>query len=272
MLERLIRSRVDRLGPYQREAIMAASVLGAEFPLSALSAVTNVNGELQKAVAGLCAARLVTEVRQIPEPAYRFRHALIQEATYRGMLRSERRQLHARAAWSLEASSSDRLDEVAAVLGHHFAMAGETERAIHHLEVAADHAASVFANDEAIALYRRALGLVAEQPTANTTAKARVELRAKLAEILLHTGRHGEAREALQEALGLVGPLGPFQAARLDTRLGRVEMADHRYDNALAAFDHAEDFLGEPAIHDQAAAELWLENPARRPSATSLLA
>lgn len=259
VLERLIRSRVDRLGPYQREAIMAASVLGAEFPLSALSAVTNVNGELQKAVAGLCAARLVTEVRQIPEPAYRFRHALIQEATYRGMLRSERRQLHARAAWSLEASSSDRLDEVAAVLGHHFAMAGETERAIHHLEVAADHAASVFANDEAIALYRRALGLVAEQPTANAMAKARVELRAKLAEILLHTGRHGEAREALQEALGLVGPLGPFQAARLHTRLGRVEMADHRYDNALAAFDRAEDFLGEPAIHDQAAAELWLE-------------
>ncbi len=86
VLERLIRARVDRLGQHQREAIMAASVLGAEFPLSALSAVTNVNGELQTAVAGLCSARLVTEVRQVPEPAYRFRHALIQEATYRGML------------------------------------------------------------------------------------------------------------------------------------------------------------------------------------------
>jgi len=259
VLERLIRSRVDRLGQHQREAIMAASVLGAEFPLSALSAVTNFNGELQTAVAGLCSARLVTEVRQFPEPAYRFRHALIQEATYRGMLRSERRQLHARAAWSLEAASTDRLEEVAAVLGHHFAMAGEPERAVHHLEVAADRAASVFANDEAIALYRTALGLVAEQPTTDAMAKVGVELRAKLAEVQLHTGRHGEAREALQEALGLVGPLGPFQAARLHTRLGRVEMADHRYESALAAFDGAEDLLGDPAKHDQAAAELWLE-------------
>jgi class 3 adenylate cyclase len=259
VLERLIRSRVDRLGQYQREAIMAASVLGAEFPLSALSAVTNVNGELQSAVAGLCSARLVTEVRQVPEPAYRFRHALIQEATYRGMLRSERRQLHARAAWSLEAASSDRLDEVAAVLGHHFAMAGETERAVHHLEVAADHAASIFANDEAVALYRRALGLVAEQPSAEAMVKAAVELRAKLAEVLLRTGRHGEARETLQDALGLVGPLGPFQAARLHGRLGLVEMADHRYEPALTAFDRAEVFLGDHTNHDQAAAELWLE-------------
>jgi len=153
----------------------------------------------------------------------------------------------------------DRLDEVAAVLGHHYAMAGETERAVHYLEVAADHAASVFANDEAIALYRKALGLVAEQPTADAMAKAGVELRARLAEVLLHTGRHGEAREALQEALGLVGPLGPFQAARLHTRLGLVEVADHQYENALAAFDRAEDFLGDPANHDQAAAQLWLE-------------
>ncbi len=86
-----------------------------------------------------------------------------------------------------------------------------------------------------------------------------MELRAKLAEVLLHTGRHGEAREALQEALGLVGPLGALQAARLHTRLGLVEMADHRYEDAVAAFDRAEDFLGDPANHDQAAAELWLE-------------
>ena len=67
---------------------------------------------------------MLTEVRQGPEPAYRFRHALIQEAIYGGMLRSQRRQLHARAAWGLEAASAERLEEVAAVLGHHYAAAG----------------------------------------------------------------------------------------------------------------------------------------------------
>ena len=56
------------------------------------------------------------------------------------MVRSQRRRLHARAAWGLEAASAERLEEVAAVLGHHYAAAGEHERAVHYLEVAGDHA------------------------------------------------------------------------------------------------------------------------------------
>ena len=88
--------------------------------------MAEVEGELGTGLGELCAAGLLAEVRQLPEPAYRFRHALIQEAIYRGMLRSQRRQLHARAAWRLEAASPDRLEEVAAVLGHHYAAAGES--------------------------------------------------------------------------------------------------------------------------------------------------
>ena len=82
-----------------------------------------------------CATGLLSQVRQVPETAYRFRHALIQEAIYKGMLRSQRCQLHARAAWGLEAASAGRLEEVAAVFGHHYAAAGETERAVHYLSL-----------------------------------------------------------------------------------------------------------------------------------------
>ena len=102
-----------------------------------------MNEESSAAVGELCGTGLLSEVRQLPEPVYRFRHALIQEATYRGLLNSQRRALHARAAWGLEAASADRLEEVAAVLGHHYYMAGESERAVHHLEVAARHAAAI---------------------------------------------------------------------------------------------------------------------------------
>ena len=72
------------------------------------------------------------ELRKLPEPAYRFRHALVQEAAYKGLLRDQRRRLHAQAAWGLEEFASDNLEEVAAVLGHHYAMARETERAAHY--------------------------------------------------------------------------------------------------------------------------------------------
>ena len=260
VLERLIRSRVDRLRPLPHEAIVAASVLGSEFPLSVLGAVTQINGGLPAAVGELCATGLLTEVRTVPEPAYRFRHALIQEATYRGLLRTQRRQLHARAAWGLEAASSERLEEVAAVLGHHYAAAGETERAVHHLEVAGDHAAAGFASEEAIASYRKAVGIADAEPSSPALAKAAVHLRAKLGQVLWHTGRHEEAREIINEALQLVGPVGTSQAARLQASLGHVESADHRYDAGLAAFDAADELLGDlPEDQDQATVDLWLE-------------
>ena len=260
VLERLIRSRVDRLRPLPHEAIVAASVLGTEFPLSALGAVAQINGGLPAAVGELCATGLLTEVRTGPEPAYRFRHALIQEATYRGLLRAERRQLHARAAWGLEAAASERLEEVAAVLGYHYAAAGETERAVHHLEVAGDHAAAGFANEESIASYRRAIELADRDPSSMTVATAAVQLRAKMAQVLWHTGRHGEAREVLHEALRLTGPGDKSQAARLQAMLGHVETADHHYDAGLSAFDTADELLGDlPEDQDQATVDLWLE-------------
>jgi class 3 adenylate cyclase/tetratricopeptide (TPR) repeat protein len=272
-LERLIRSRVDRLGAQPGEIITAASVLGREFGLSLLTAVAEVKGELATALAELCASGLLTEVRKVPEPAYRFRHALIQDAIYGGLLRSERRQFHARAAWGLEAASPDRVEELAPVLGHHYAAAGEADQAVYYLEVAGDHAASVFAMDEAVASYREALAILDEGRTIGTVAKAAVELRAKLAEVLWRHRRFGQARVVLREALQLVGPEQPLQAARLQARLGRVEAeasmstgastrtrATVCYNAAIGAFDAAEHLLGECTEElDEEQSDLWLE-------------
>ncbi len=87
VLERLVRSRVDGLLPQPREVVLAASVLGPEFGLSTMAAVTDLGGDLTAALSGLCDSGLLVEQRQLPEPAYRFRHALIQDAIYVGLLR-----------------------------------------------------------------------------------------------------------------------------------------------------------------------------------------
>ena len=76
-LERLIRSRADRLGLPAREVIVAASVLGQEIERSALSVVSELDAELDDAVAEVVSAGLLVEVRGQPGPRYRFRHALI---------------------------------------------------------------------------------------------------------------------------------------------------------------------------------------------------
>lgn len=96
-------------------------------------------------------------------------------------------------------------------------------------------------------------------------------LRAKLANVLWRASRFGEARGVLQEALELVDRQHPLQAARLQARLGRVEVEDSVsalststraticYRAAVAAFDAADELLGDPAELDQEASDVWLE-------------
>jgi predicted ATPase/class 3 adenylate cyclase len=265
-VERLVRARVDRLAPGPHDAIVAASVLGPEFALGALGTVTDLDGGLLPAVSDLCSAGLLVELRKLPEPLYRFRHALIQEATYKGLLRDQRRDLHARAAWGLEEAAAGRLEESAGVLGHHYAMAGEVDRAVHYLELAGDQAAKAFANDEAISSYRYGLALLDRDSRAASghdvfeATKAATALRIKLGQVLLQTGRHAEARQALQEGLTVVGWRDRSQSARLQALLGRVETADHDYAAAMAAFQAAIELIGEhPEQQDQALVDLWLE-------------
>jgi len=243
-LERLVRSRVDRLRPGPRDAIVAASVLGPEFALGALSAVCGPEGALSGAVSELCSAGLLLELPSASGPAYRFRHALIQEAIYTGLLREQRRHLHAKAAWGLEAASAGRLEEVASVLGHHYAMAGEAERAAHWLEVAGDHAASGFASDEAIASYRHALELVRDRAPTDMGQTA-AQLAAKLAQVLFWRGQFAQARDVAREGLATAPLHNPAKAARLYAVLGGVELHDHHFDAALAAFDAAEELIGD---------------------------
>ena len=261
VLERLVRSRVDRLSPVGQEVVRAASVLGVEFRLPLLDAVSDAAGRLAMALAELDGAGLLQELAGAPELTYRFRHSLIQEATYRGMLRPERRRLHGRAAWALEAASENRLDEVAAFLGRHFAAAGETERALHHFEVAGDYAITAFANDEAISSFGSALEIAdRDRSGSEVVTRAATALRAKLAQVFWRTGRRGDGRKVLREAIELAGPGDILQAARLYVLLGQMEIDEQRYDAAAVAYDSAEQLLGDrPWDNDEAAAAQWLE-------------
>jgi class 3 adenylate cyclase len=265
VLERLVRSRVDRLSPLGQEVARTASVLGPELSLGLLTAVCETEGAatgeaLGPAIAELSSTGLLQEVTGLPEPTYRFRHALIQEATYLGMLRPERRRLHGRAAWALEAMSAGHLEQEASVLGRHFAAAGEAERAVHYFEMAGEHAARGFANEEAISSFRSALEIADDDANNEVMARAAAGVWAKLADVLWATWRLGEAREAFQAAIRLVGPDDALQGAHLYALLGKLEGNDYRHSAALAAFDAAEELLGErPWDKGDAWAEVWLE-------------
>jgi tetratricopeptide (TPR) repeat protein len=245
VLERLVLSRVDRLSPAARDAVRAASVLGTDFSLPALTAVCAADEPPVAAVRELRSADLIHEA----DAMYRFRHALIKDAIYNSLPRAVRRQLHGRAAWALEAAAAGSA-EAAAVLGGHFAAAGEDEHAVRYLQLAGDHATDVFANDEAVASYRAALAVSQE-----------AGLYAKLANILWRVAQRDQARVAFEDALRVVDPEDILLRGHLLTRLGRLEIADNHYGSAAAAFAAAQELLGDsaPEHDDDVGVDRWLE-------------
>ena len=260
VLDRLIRSRIDRLGPVAQDVVRVAAVLGPEFPAVLLEAVCRrerAAAELQPALDELRGSGILQPVGSHHEEAYRFRHALLQDAAYYGLLRADRRRLHGHAAMALVASHHS-ADEVAAVVGRHFAAAGDGPQAIRYLEVAGDRATWAFANDEAIKAYEEGLAVSEELGDADSGAR----LQAKLANVLWRTARRDETRAAFTEALRLAKQLpepGRLREAHLLTRLGRLEMADHRYDAAARALDAAAALLGDQPGETAAEADVWLE-------------
>ncbi len=104
---------------------------------------------------------LIRLAHSLQELEYLFRHAMVQEAAYLSLVKSDRKRLHMACGEVLERLYPDRGSdgELAALLGGHFAEAGESARAARYLERAADAAARTYANVEALAHYNRALDL-----------------------------------------------------------------------------------------------------------------
>ena len=118
------------------------------------------------------AAGLVRLVQTRPEVEYLFRHALIQDAAYTVLLLNDRKQLHRAVGEALERYYPARLDELAPVLGHHFALAGDAGRALHYFTLAGDAAGRVYALAEAVTHYSQAIA-IAWQSHSGSSAQLR---------------------------------------------------------------------------------------------------
>ena len=130
-LQDALMARLDRLEPAAKEVAQMGSVLGREFPEALLAAIATMLQEaLQDAVEQLIASGLLFRRGAAPEAAYRFKHALVQEAAYGSLLRQRRQQLHARAAQMLETRFASRVETEPEVVAHHYTEAGEAARAI----------------------------------------------------------------------------------------------------------------------------------------------
>jgi ABC-type transport system substrate-binding protein/class 3 adenylate cyclase len=158
-IQETLQARLERLAPDAREVASIASVVGRTFGTPLLEQIVPPE-RLRPALSELQRLDLVVEERRRPAPEYRFRHGLVQEAAYASLLDQRRRDLHRIVGTALEELHGHELSEAYGLLARHFAEADEPKKAARYLLEAGDAARAVYADEEAIAHYRRALSFL----------------------------------------------------------------------------------------------------------------
>ncbi|MFO1050456.1 MAG: hypothetical protein U1E52_21465, partial [Geminicoccaceae bacterium] len=157
-------ARLDRLAPVKAVAQVAA-VIGREFDHDLLAGVADLReNELRDALERLVAAGLIFRRADMPGAGYSFKHALVRDAAYAGLVRARRHQLHARTATLAE----ERFPHLAAsqpeMLAHHWSEAGDAEKATAYRLRAGMRALGQSAIKEAVAQLASGIAMLDQLP------------------------------------------------------------------------------------------------------------
>ena len=160
LVQGALQARLDRLDPDAREVLSVAAVIGRTFGLPLLEKLVQ-RDQLIRALTELQRLDLIVEKRRRPNPEYRFRHGLVQEVAYGGLVETKRRKLHRKVGEALEEIYRDSPEEAYALLARHFSEADEPEKAVEYLLKAGDAARAVYADREALEHYKKARTMLA---------------------------------------------------------------------------------------------------------------
>ena len=158
--------RLNRVSPDTNEVLRVCAILGKMFTFDDLTSATEQNEDaLLDALDEATTAQLISAGA---DDSFSFTHDKIREVLYEELNPIRRRRLHRHVAEGLE-RKYERVPCAVEKLAHHYIQAGDHERGLQYAKQAAAEAQRVFAFDEAIAFYSRALecaealGLIEEQ-------------------------------------------------------------------------------------------------------------
>jgi DNA-binding CsgD family transcriptional regulator len=229
-----VRRRLGPLGAEARAVLQAAAVLGRRFDWSLLPLITRLGDEaVLRALHAAVDAQIV--VAEAGEPAFRFRHALTQDAVLAELLPPEHATLSGRALETIEAAHPELPGawcELAAELAD---AAGDRERAAALLLEVGQRALTAGALASAEVALDRARALVASDDLAV------VEIEESLSEVLSLAGKRDRAFEVSASLLSRLDdqPAAVEQRAEAHLRLARVAIAATDWPAAREQLAHA---------------------------------
>lgn len=175
-------ARLDRLGTAKRLAQVAAAI-GRQVHYAVLREVAALeDASLNAQLDALVRAELLYPRGSPPDATYVFKHALIQDTAYEGLLKKHRQELHGSIALALEKLATDPRTQ-AAILAYHFSRSAQPEKAISHALLAGDQAVQLHARSDAASHYRQALSIASNTRDESLWAASIIDAATKLASV-----------------------------------------------------------------------------------------
>jgi len=213
-------ARLDRLRSV-KDVVQISAAVGREFSWELVAAVSGLSQqELESAFEKLVQAGLIFQRGVPPSASYVFKHALVRDAAYAGLLRGRRTQVHAQIAHALE-HRPEVAESEPELLAHHLTEAGLWEAAVPYWLKAGQRAVARSALLEAAKHFSEGIRVSQRlQPSLQRT-QGELDFHIRLGPVIMAT-RGYSAKESLEiytRADHLVADLGNV-GERMDVLLG----------------------------------------------------
>ncbi len=232
-LQDLLMAHLDRQQDAKGVAQLAA-VLGRRFDFQHLLALSPADeAALRRGLDRLVEAGLITPSGE--SAGYAFRSALIRDAAYKSLLKSQRQRYHRQVAHHLLGLAGDTVDRPE-IVAHHLAEAGLREEALDYWLQAGRRALASSANPEAIAHLREGLELLETLPPSAARDQREIAFQGTSGVAWAITRGFGaeEAERAYTRAYELCAGLGePPELTGVMNGLWQVRFARADFDRAL---------------------------------------
>jgi DNA-binding SARP family transcriptional activator len=250
--------RLDQLSPLGLKLAGMAAVIGRDFELSLLQAVSDLAED--RFLDGLDELWRHGILHQKEGSRYSFSHNLIRESAYFRVNSARRQWLHRKVASNLESLASEQPGPLDVLIAGHYEAGNSKDQARRAYVRAARNAQSIFSVEEAIRLSRKGASLNLDGTGKVVDRNAEIQIQELLGELLLVDGQHEEARKAFLAAIAATDEDDELTRSRLLERCGAILPIEYRYDESGSELVKAEGLISRGLyLVDKSRTQIWIQ-------------
>jgi serine/threonine protein kinase len=269
-VQAVIAARLAQLSPPARELINLAAVIGRAFTFAVLAQASGADEDTL--VSGLDELWQRRIVREQGQDAYDFSHDKIREVAYTALSAARRRLLHRKVAEALVIVHKSNPGAVSGQIAVHYERANFLQEAISYSRQAGEAAQQIFANEEALAAYQKALHLLERTPLLAEKQEIAAQCYERIGDSVAISGEAERAEDAYQKALDQLPVEDHIKRAALQRKTAKTWAFKNQFEEALRIYALAEAALGnEPTASAPKWWQEWIEIQDGKMDAISIL-